>query len=286
MTSSNYSLIGVDLGGTKVAAGKITGGVLVQQESAMINQESEDPMDAVRLMVDLIGQLMDKQVQGIGVGVPGLVNRDWGVVYDVLNIPNWKEIPLKALIEEKLEVPVYVDNDANCFAIGEYRFGAFAGNDDFVGITLGTGMGSGIIKNGALIQDAHCCSGEFGTMSYLDGIYENYTSGMYFKLTYGKNGEEVAEKAREGEPWAQRAYREMGMHLGNAINTIIMAVDPPLVIIGGSVAQANEFFADSMWESIRKIPFPSVLENFRVEFTETKDIAIKGAAALCPNPNK
>lgn len=283
MTTNNHSLIGVDLGGTKVAAGKITGGVLVQQVSAKIDQDSQDPMDAVRLMEELIGQLMDKQVQGIGVGVPGPVDRSTGVVYDVLNIPNWKEIPLKALIEEKFKVRVYVDNDANCFAMGEYRFGAFAGHEDCVGITLGTGMGSGIIKNGALIPDAHCCSGEFGTMSYLDGIYENYTSGMYFKMKYGKNGEEVAEKALEGESWALQAYREMGAHLGNAINTIIMAVDPPIVIIGGSVAKARALYEEAMWESIRKIPFPSVLKDFRVEFTETDNIAILGAAALCPD---
>ena len=282
MTKDNYSLIGVDLGGTKVAAGKIASGILTQQAGAKINQDSDDPMDAVRLIVDLIGELMDEKVKGIGVGVPGLVNRDWGIVYDVLNIPNWKEIPLKALLEEKFSIPVYVDNDANCFAMGEYRYGSYAGNNDFVGITLGTGMGSGIIKNGSLIPDAHCCSGEFGTMSYLDGIYENYTSGMYFKLKFGKNGEEVAEKARTGEPWAVKAYREMGMHLGNAINTIIMAVDPPLIIIGGSVAKAREFYQDNMWESIRKIPFPSVLDNFRIEFSETEHIAIKGAAALCP----
>lgn len=282
MTKKNQSLIGVDLGGTKVAVGKITGGILKQQVGAKINQDSEDPMDAVRLMVDLIGELIDDQVKGIGVGVPGLVNRELGIVYDVLNIPNWKEIPLKALLEEKFSIPVFVDNDANCFAMGEYRYGSFPGNNDFVGLTLGTGMGSGIIKNGALIPDAHCCSGEFGTMSYLDGIYENYTCGMYFKLKYGKNGEEVAKKAQAGEDWALKAYKEMGLHLGNGIKTIIMAVDPPLVIIGGSVAKAREFYQDAMWESIKKIPFPSVLDNFRVEFSETDHIAIKGAAALCP----
>ena len=77
----------------------------------------------------------------------------------------------------------------------------------------------------------------------------------------------------------------MGSHLGYAINTIIMAVDPPLIIIGGSVAKARELYQESMWESIRKIPFPSVLEDFRVEFTDTQDIAIKGAAALCPAPS-
>jgi glucokinase len=281
-TDKNYSVIGVDLGGTKVAVGKIESGKLTDQRKGPIDQTSEDPMDAVRLMRDLISTLMDDKVKGIGVGVPGLVNRDWGVVYDVLNIPNWKEIPLKSLLEESFKVPVYIDNDANCFAMGEYRFGSHSGHDDFVGITLGTGMGSGIIKNGSLLPDAHCCSGEFGTMPYLDGIYENYTSGMYFKMKYGKNGEEVAEKAMAGEPWALQAYREMGSHLGKAIQTIIMSVDPPLIIIGGSVAKAREFYEESMWESIRSIPFPSVLENFKVEFSLTENIAIKGAAALCP----
>ena len=282
MTEKSASLIGVDLGGTKVAVGKMVAGELTEQLYARIDQESEDPMDAVRLMRDLIHQLMNEQVRGIGVGVPGLVNRDWGIVYDVLNIPNWKEIPLKSLLEEKFHVPVYIDNDANCFAMGEYRFGSHAGHDDFVGITLGTGMGSGIIKNGVLLPDAHGCSGEFGTMPYLDGIYENYTSGMYFKIKYGKNGEEVAQKARDGEPWAIQAYREMGSHLGKAIQNIIMSVDPPLIIIGGSVANASHLFEEAMWESIRQIPFPSVLEDFRVEFTHTEHMGIKGAAALCP----
>jgi len=282
MTKDNQSLIGVDLGGTKVAVGKITNGMLSGEQSKKINQDSEDPMDAVRLMMDLIGNLMDEQVKGIGVGVPGLVNREKGIVYDVLNIPNWKEIPLKALLEEAFVVPVFVDNDANCFAMGEYRYGSFPGNKDFVGLTLGTGMGSGIIKNGALIPDAHCCSGEFGTMSYLDGIYENYTCGMYFKLQYGKNGEEMAKKAQLGEARALHAYEEMGTHLGNAMKTIIMAVDPPLIIVGGSLARARDLYEESMWKSIRKIPFPSVLDDFRVEFSDTEHIAIKGAAALCP----
>jgi len=281
-TEKKSSLIGVDLGGTKVAVGKIENGTLTEQLRGEIDQTSEDPMDAVRLMRKLIGELMENSVKGIGVGVPGLVNRELGIVYDVLNIPNWKEIPLKSLLEESFDVPVHIDNDANCFAMGEYRFGSHPGHDDFVGITLGTGMGSGIIKNGKLLPDAHCCSGEFGTMPYLDGIYENYTSGMYFKLKYGKNGQEVADKAREGESWAIQAYQEMGTHLGKAIHSIIMSVDPPLLIIGGSVAKAKDLYEESMWESIRTIPFPSVLEDFQVLFSHTEDIAIKGAAALCP----
>ncbi len=284
--TKNYSLIGVDLGGTKVAAGKVSGNRLVEQVTEKLDQSSEDPMDAVAMIVGLIRNLMDESVAGIGIGVPGLVDRATGVVYDVLNIANWKEIPLKAIIEEQFNIPVYVDNDSNCFAMGEYRFGAFAGHPDFVGITLGTGMGAGIVKNGQLIPDAHCCSGEFGTMSYLDGIYEDYTAGPFFQRSYGRSGEELARDAAKGKQQAQEAFNTYGRHLGNAIKTIIMAVDPPLLIFGGSVAAAHELFQEAMWESISEIPFPSVLENFQVKFTNTKNIAILGAAALCPDAVK
>jgi len=286
MTKNSYSLIGVDLGGTKVAAGKVTGNLLSDQFTEKLDQSSEDPMDAVRIIIKLIHKLMDDQVLGIGIGVPGLVDRSTGVTYDILNIPNWKEIPLKAIIEEEFNVPVYVDNDSNCFATGEYRYGAFAGHPDFVGITLGTGMGAGIIKNGQLIPDAHCCSGEFGTMSYLDGIYEDYTGGPFFQRQYGKSGEALSEAARKGDSVAQEAFNTYGRHLGNAIKTIIMAVDPPMIIIGGSVAGAHELYEEAMWESISEIPFPSVLESFQVKFTNTSNIAILGAAALCPDTNK
>jgi len=286
MTKNSYSLIGVDLGGTKVAAGKVTGNLLSDQLTEKLDQSSEDPMDAVRIIVKLIHKLMDEQVKGIGIGVPGLVDRSTGVTYDILNIPNWKEIPLKAIIEEEFNVPVYVDNDSNCFAMGEYRYGTYAGHPDFVGVALGTGMGAGIIKNGQLIPDAHCCSGEFGTMSYLDGIYEDYTGGPFFQRQYGKSGEVLSEAAKKGDPSAQEAFNNYGRHLGNAIKTIIMAVDPPLIIIGGSVAAAHKLYEEAMWQSISEIPFPSILDSFQVKFTNTKNIAILGAAALCPDANK
>jgi glucokinase len=286
MKSDNHSLIGVDLGGTKVAAGKVTGRSLSGQITEQLNQSSEDPMDAVGVILRLISRLMDEQVGGIGIGVPGLVDRQNGTVYDVLNIRNWKEIPLKAIVEEKFGVPVTVDNDSNCFAMGEYRYGAFAGHPDFVGITLGTGMGAGIIKDGRLIPDAHCCSGEFGTMAYLDGIYEHYTGSFFFSRSFGKSGKEMAANAVNGDPEAIRAFKAYGTHLGNAIKTIIMAVDPPMVIIGGSLAAAHVLYEEAMWSSIATIPFPSVLQNFQVRFTSTRNIAILGAAALCPDASK
>ncbi len=281
LSTQNPVLIGIDLGGTKVAAGRIEGGILAKTIHEKIDASSVDPLEIVELIADIITRLMSQEVSGIGIGIPGLVDREQGIAYDVLNIPAWKEVHLGAILQKKFNLPVYLDNDSNCFAIGEYRYGAFAGNRDFVGITLGTGMGGGIIKNGSLMPDAHSCSGEFGNIPYLDGIYEHYCSGMFFQKKFARSGEAVAIAARQGEAWAIKAYQEFGRHLGNAIKTIKMAVDPTMIIIGGSVARASSLFEEAMWKSISDFSFPSALKGFQVNFSTTDHIAILGAAALC-----
>ncbi|MEN8228769.1 MAG: ROK family protein [Bacteroidota bacterium] len=280
-TAKGEAFIGIDLGGTKVAAGKIKEGVIEKLSYQQVPAKSEDPQETIDLITGIISKLTDNEVVGIGIGVPGLVHKEQGIVYDVHNIPSWKEVHLRQILENEFQVPVCLDNDSNCFALGEYRFGAYAGEDDFVGITLGTGMGAGIIKNGSLIPDANRCSGEFGNIPYLDGIYENYCSGMFFAKEFDKNGEEVAIEASKGEKWALDAYHAFGMHLGNGIKTIQMAVDPRKIIIGGSLAKAKDLYEASMWKSISDTLFPSTLKNFRVMFSETEHVAILGAAALC-----
>ncbi len=274
------SLIGVDLGGTKVAAGKIDGTKLGKVIYKLIPANSNDPRDIINILIKIVEQLFDKNVIGIGIGIPGLVSRYEDIVYDVQNIPSWKEVRLKNILETYFHVPVYVDNDANCFALGELRFGNGKGEDDFVGLTLGTGMGGGIIKNGFLLSDAHGGSGEFGNIPYLESIYEDYCSGKYFIKKFNIKGEKLVEAAAQGDVVALSAFEEFGYHLGNAIKTIKLAVDPKKVIIGGSVAQANEYFKISMWKSILNFPFPKTIHDFDVIFSNNKNSAILGATSL------
>jgi glucokinase len=193
---------------------------------------------------------------------------------------------LKDILENYFHLPVYLDNDANCYALGEARFGKGKGVNDFVGLTLGTGMGGGIIKNGSLLPDAHCGSGEFGSIPYLDSIFENYCSGKFFIKKYGMKGEEMTKAASGGDPFALKAFDEFGTHLGNAIKTIKLAVDPSTVIIGGSVAKAHQYFNVSMWKTIIDFPFPVALRDFHVIFSDIKNIAVLGAASLHLDPEK
>ncbi|VAW29289.1 hypothetical protein MNBD_BACTEROID07-677 [hydrothermal vent metagenome] len=280
MIFTDNGLIGIDLGATKVAAGRVDNNQLGEVVYKLIPALSENPWDIIDVIVNVTDILFDKEVLSIGIGIPGLVDREKGIISDVQNIPSWKEVHLKTILEEQFKVPVYIDNDANCFALGESRFGNGKEEDDFVGLTLGSGMGGGIIKNGFLLTDAHCGSGEFGNIPYLSGIYEDYCSGKFFVKKYGLKGEAMAMAAEEGDKFALKAFREFGIHLANAIKTIKLAVDPKKIIVGGSVAQSNEFFKVDMWKELLDFPFPKAMYDFDVIFSNMENIAVLGAASL------
>lgn len=276
-------IIGVDLGGTKIAAGKVIGPKVVEHHSALLGKEHLDDAQAVLdIVVNAIERLFTGEVKGIGVGVPSVVNRKLGIIYDVVNIPSWKEMPLKSILEEKFNVPAFIDNDANCFALGTRLYGKGQKYENFVGLAIGTGIGGGIISNGHLLPDANCGSGEFGEAPYLDKRYEDYCSGVFFQDTHNTNGKAVAERARSGDAAALKIFEDFGYHLGNAIKTIMCAVDPEAVIIGGSLAQAKDLYEEAMWKQVRTFTFTRSVEKLKIEFTQkTKDTPILGAAAVC-----
>ncbi len=276
----NTKIIGIDLGGTKVCVGLFENKKLIDKKYRLIPSNNDNPEDLIHLIIELVSQLIDDSVIGIGMGVPSLVNREKGIVYQVQNIPSWEKVHLADILKDTFKIPVYLDNDANCFAIGEYKFGAGQNCDNFVGITLGTGMGAGIITNKHLLKDANCGSGEFGSIPYLDGIYEDYCSGKFFKTHYNETGENLLSQAKEGNKTAIQAFHQFGKHLGNAIKTIMLSVDPKEIIIGGSVSSSKEFFIDSLMKTVEDFPYPNSVKNLKIKFSNTKNIAILGAASL------
>jgi len=139
--------IGIDLGGTNIRGGLVNGKELTNITSERINAK-ETAEEIIQQLFNLTERLINDSVTAIGIGVPGLVDEDRGIVFDVLNIPSWTELPLKQLMEERFRIPVLINNDANCFAVGEYYFGKGVEGDSMVGLTIGTGLGSGIILKG------------------------------------------------------------------------------------------------------------------------------------------
>lgn len=276
-------VVGVDLGGTNIRAGKILNGEIISDARADVPAHTINPRDIIDTIVKTVNKVFSKDVEGIGIGIPSLVNRVDGIVYSVQNIPSWENIPLKEILEDIFKVPVFLDNDANCFALGEKIYGKGQNADDFVGLTLGTGLGAGIIKNGTLMQDANCGSGEFGSIPYQDSIYEDYCSGKFFKKEFNQNGEDIFNKALLGEVASQNAFKVFGMHVGNVIKTIMFAIDPKMIILGGSIARARSLYLDSMVDTVRSFPYINSVENLRIVFSDMHYPAVLGASALVFN---
>jgi glucokinase len=183
-------------------------------------------------------------------------------------------------MEDRYHVPVFINNDANCFVLGEFYFGKGKGSDSMIGVTIGTGLGSGIIINKKLYAGRNGGAGEFGMIDYLDKYVEYYSSGQFFQNVYQTDGETVFKKAKEGDEKAIKMYEEMGAHLGNAIKTILYALDVELIILGGSVRHAFPYFSKAIWQSLQNFAFQNAVKNLRIEVSELENSGMLGAAAL------
>lgn len=273
--------IGVDLGGTNMRAGRIENGKLVKQSSAPTPKDARNCDETLVALISVIQEVWNGDVTAIGIGVPSVVDRKEGVVYNVMNIPHWEKVPLKDILEARFSVPVYVDNDANCFALGERIFGVGQEYENFVGLTLGTGLGGGIIQKGKLLADANCGSGEFGMLPYQGQVLEYYCSGSYFMNVWGVEGKEMYERAMRRDEQALEAYRQLGVHVAAAIKMVVLTVDPGMIVFGGSVASAHSLFEESMYEDLKDFAYPNSIKNLRICFSTLENPGLFGAASLC-----
>ena len=272
-------VIGIDLGATNIRGALVTDQSLSGLISIKIH--SEGSVEAVlEDIYQTIDPLIDKDVAAIGIGVPSVVDVEEGIVYDVQYIPSWKEVPLKRILEKKYNKPVFVNNDANCFVLGEYYFGKGRGAASLIGLTIGTGLGGGVIIHNKLFPGRNCGAGEFGLLPYKDNILEYYCSGSFFKNVHGLDGVQVFESAKKGDPQALALYSQLGTHLGNAIKAVMYTYDPELIILGGSVAQAFDWFRQSMWREIKTLAYGKSAERIRIEISNLTNSGILGAAAL------
>jgi len=276
---TEIKIIGIDLGGTQVRAGVVSEGRLENIVSVRI--PSEGSVDEVlQVMYELTDPLVDENIKAIGIGVPSVVDIEKGIVYDVQNIPSWKEVHLKKILEDRYQVPVFINNDSNCFALGEKHFGKGKNFHSMIGLTIGTGLGGGIIINDKLYAGVNCGAGEFGCVEYLDQYVEYYASGQFFENCYQTNGELVYKKALEGDPLSIMIFEEFGTHLGNAIRMVLYTYCPELIVIGGSISKAYPLFQENMWKRIHTYIYSNTLDKFHLEISELENPGILGAASL------
>lgn len=274
------NIIGIDIGGTSIVGGRIEGKKIVKQLSTD-TKALEGGSTTLNAIKSLIKKLITSNTKAIGLGVPSVVDREKGIVYNVQNIKDWDEVHLKSIIEAEFNVPAYIDNDANCFAYGEKIYGKGKEFKNFVGITLGTGVGGGIINNHHLLSDSNCGSGEFGELPYLDSILEEYCGSRFFTNSANQSAYEIAVKAKSGDEEAIKLYNEYGRHLSVLMKTILLVLDPQAIIFGGSISQSFDLFKDSIFENLKDFPYPKSVDNIKIITSDLNNIGILGAGALC-----
>ncbi len=270
--------VGVDLGGTNIRAGIIHDRSVVNINSTPLT-EKESLESTIKQLKTIIRSVFDDSVKGIGVGVPSIVDLEKGIVYDVVNIPSWKEVHLRDILEKEFGVPVFINNDSNCFTLGEKYFGHGQKHKNFVGITLGTGIGSGIIIDNKLYSGYNCGAGEIGYLPYLEYDFEYYCGANFFKTIHKTSGYEAAQAAKENDLKALAIWNEFGTHIGIALRSVVYAYDPEAIVLGGAISKSFDLFKDAMHKAMRNIHFPKSIERLKIYLSDLEHVAMLGAAA-------
>lgn len=261
-------LIGaVDLGGTKIISAVFNplGEPLGEPNSTPSGAESSPETvvgnicDNFRASLERCGRSL-ADVARLGVGVPTTLRAGAGLIDPSPNLPTMSDYPLGKVLSEKLELPVALENDANCFILGEQARGAAKGYANCCGVTLGTGLGLGIILGGKLLHGDFDCAGEIWNCPYGEAgkILESRASGSAIVSEYEKtagaklDGEAVFKKALEGDPVAREVFHGFGLALGHGLSYVVNLLDPGIIVIGGSAAQAWELFAGPLFETVHR----------------------------------
>jgi len=270
--------IGIDLGGTNIRAGLIDNDKIVKLNAVPLKEKHDLESTLIQLKA-IIKSVYTPEITGIGIGVPSVVDVEKGIVYDVVNIPSWKEVHLGEILSEQFGVPVFINNDVNCFALGEKYFGFGQNHKSFVGVAIGTGIGSGIILDNRLYSGSNCGAGEIGYLPYKDHDFEYYCSANFFEIIYNTKAHEVFIRAENNDKEALKLWDEFGHNVGIALRSVVYAYDPEAIILGGSISKALPFFENQMYNSLKDTYFPKSIEKLKIYVSEVEHVSMLGAAA-------
>ena len=282
--------IGIDVGGTNVKIALVDKSGKIIYSNSVPTYAKMGYEYTVNNIKQAIKDLMKetnttaKDIDGIGFDFPGQVDYKTGVVKLAPNIPGWVNVPIAQMIEEEFHIPTRIDNDVRCAALGEMKFGAGQGCENFVCITVGTGIGSGLVINGQLVRGASNAAGEIGhiKLQMKDGLIcgcgdtgclEAYASGpsiVAMAQDYIKGGKStkfremaaaeggeitpymVAKAAEAGDPVAKRIFEIVGEYIGIGLTSVINLLNPEKVIIGGGVAEAGDLLLNPIRKTIKE----------------------------------
>ena len=309
--------IGIDVGGTGIQMGVVDEKGQIIAKGAIVTRTDIPFEDQVKAMADCALETLEKsghtliELASIGLGIPGIADQKTGVVPFCTNL-GWKNVPLRETFQKYIDKPIFIDNDATVAGLAESVAGVSANTDSSVFLTLGTGVGAGIVIHGKVWSGFHGVGSEVGHMIMeIDGepcscgnrgCLERYTSAtaiirmareavakhadsLIMSLCGGDpsliNAKMVFDAAREGDEQGLKVFRRYARYLGQAIATIVNFFDPEVIVLGGGVSKAGKFLLDAVREEAPKYCIYKSMPISRIELAELgPDAGIIGAAML------
>jgi len=306
-------IVGVDLGGTKIDAVLSDSCGNIKKRELKETRASEGPNAVIKRIVDAIKAVSsDSEIAAVGIGAAGIIDVKTGLITFSPNLPGWRNIKLKDILERELGVKTFVDNDATVAALAEHKFGIAVGCDHVVYVSVGTGIGGGIITNGQIYRGICGSAGEIGHM-IIDingplcgcgnkGCWEALASGTALereakaKIAEGvktsipkyakESGNKITAKgiylaAQDGDRLAKELIEQLGYYLGVGLANLVNIFNPQLVVIGGGVSRMGEMLLEPARKTIRECAFELSAKAARVEISSLGyDAGPLGAVAL------
>ncbi|MFL6562618.1 MAG: ROK family glucokinase [Bacillus sp. (in: firmicutes)] len=318
---SNKWIVGVDLGGTTTKLAFVTNeGKIVHKWEIPTDNSNEGQNITVNIAkaidekLNELGQTKN-HLLGIGMGAPGPVNYEMGIILNVVNLGWQDNYPLMDQLEAATSLPAAIENDANCAALGEMWKGAGNGAKDLVCVTLGTGVGGGVIAGGRVIQGINGAAGEIGHITAIPdggalcncgktGCLETVASATGIvrlaktEIAKGSQGElaeklsvsgsitakDVFDAARNGDVLAQEVLEKVSFHLGFVLASIANTLNPASIVLGGGVSKAGDILLDAVNKNFAKFTFSPVRNSTKISLaTLGNDAGVLGAAWLIKN---
>ncbi len=269
-------VVGVDVGGTNIKLGLVhPRGKVIARNYFATSPFASSKIRLINALADAVAAIITragltkKDIAGIGVGLPGLIDHAAGIVRFLPNIPGWRNVRLRAILAQKTGLPVVVDNDVKLITLAEWKFGAGKGAANMMCITLGTGVGAGLILNNTLYRGEGNAAGELGHMPLNElgpacncggwGCFETYVGNRRLtthanRIMDAKNMtlERMYALAKAGNRKALRFWHETAEHLGNGLTGAVNLLNPRLIVIGGGVSNNHQFLFPTIKAVIRK----------------------------------
>jgi len=297
-----------DVGGTqiRVAAFDVSTLAMVAQKKILTQGQGLHPTERLVNVIMNVGKKFE--IKAIAIAVPGFLDPENGMIIEAPNIPEWINLPLRDIIKDFFNVPVFIGNDANLAALGEWKFGAGIGHKNILYLTISTGIGSGVIIDNHLLQGERGLAAEFGHVTilpdgpicgcgkpgHIEALSSGTAIGNYVKdqIALGRNstlkdfpnptGTDIFNAALRGDDLAMESFKRAGEYLGIALANFLHMLNPSIVIFGGGVSQAGEFLFKPMRDSLEDaIISKEYLKNLIITTAKLgDDVGLRGALAL------